>query len=337
LDSKQLLSPKEIAPISDKCGQVLESLQRVIIGKPDLLHITLATVMSGGHVLLEGLPGLGKTVLSKSLSHVLGISFGRIQFTPDLLPSDITGSHMLEETESGHRALRFYPGPVFNNLVLADEINRASPKTQSALLEAMSEYQVTLMGERMVLERPFSVLATQNPIEMEGTYPLPEAQLDRFAVKLNVPGTTESDMETIIKSQNVTGTPRIPENVVETNWLAQTQQFLEQIFLPEPIIQHISRIVAATHPENDNSPSAIREWVKYGSSPRGGIWLVRVARALAIMDGRPGVGFKDIAQAAPYVLGHRILLNHTARLEGINSRDLATEITETSEQRTMQG
>jgi len=320
----QLLAEDEVQEAADTCGRVLDEMNEVLFGKPDLIRLTFATILAGGHALLEGLPGLGKTVLAKSFAAALGLKFRRVQFTPDLLPSDITGSYMMEEGQAG-REMTFYPGPVFSNLLLADEINRASPKTQSALLEAMSEGQVTQFGERMPLEEPFCVLATQNPIELEGTYPLPEAQIDRFAVKLEVQGTGQDVLKRII-TERKDAEPEEPSAVTDRDGLLELQGTAKDIYLPEAVADHISAVVTMTHPDADGASEAVEDTVKYGASPRAAIWLTQLSRALALMDGRPGVGFEDVERAAPAVLGHRIILHHGARLDGWTGRGLASHI-----------
>ncbi len=332
MESKpQLLAREEVERAAEQCRKVLDAVNAVILGKPELIRLAFATALAGGHALLEGLPGLGKTVLVKSFARALGIGYQRIQFTPDLLPSDITGSYVLEEAEGG-RAMKFYPGPVFTNLLLADEVNRASPKTQSALLEAMSEAQVTQLGNTMPLEPPFCVLATQNPIELEGTYPLPEAQLDRFAVKLHVEGTSKDVLKTII-GERKDGRPQDPPQVMAADELLAVQRTVHDVFLPEAITEHISAIVALSHPDAADAPDDVQTSVKFGASPRGAIWLALVTKALALIDGRPGVGFEDVAEAAPAVLGHRIILHHAARLDGQTGRAIATRLTGLSEGR----
>jgi MoxR-like ATPase len=329
-----LLGREELKRAAEQCDALLGTINRIILGKPDLIRLTFATLLAGGHALLEGLPGLGKTVLARSFASALGVKFRRIQFTPDLLPSDITGSYVLEEGEAG-REMRFYAGPVFANLLLADEINRASPKTQSALLEAMSEGQVTQLGETRTLDPPFSVLATQNPIEMEGTYPLPEAQMDRFAVKLRVKGTDRKVLRRIITERRA-GRPAEPDPVTDAEGLLQLQEKVNDVFLPEAVSEHISEMVSLTHPDASGAPEVIQDGVKYGSSPRGAIWLAQISRALALMEGRPGVGFEDVRLAAPAVLGHRIILHHAARLDGLTGPDVAAEVVDASERRVLE-
>ena len=327
----ELLPKAEVEEAAAKCARVLDAVDNVIFGKPDLTRLVFAAVLAHGHVLLEGLPGLGKTVLAKSFAACLGLKFTRIQFTPDLLPADVTGSHMLEETEKG-REMKFYPGPVFTNLLLADEINRASPKTQSALLEAMSEGQVTQLGETRKLEAPFCVLATQNPIELEGTYPLPEAQLDRFAVKLDVLAADRDVMKRIITTRK-DGKPAPPKEVLSSKEVLGLQGMVEEILLPHAVAEHISLLVAQTDPSGQDAPKDVSRGVRYGASPRAAIWLAQVSKALALIDGRPGVGFEDVREAGPAVLGHRIILHHAARLDGETGRSLAGRLIAQSEER----
>jgi MoxR-like ATPase len=316
---------------ADQSNRVLEAVNRVILGKPDLTRLIFATVLARGHVLLEGLPGLGKTVLAKSFAGALGLKFSRVQFTPDLLPADITGSYMLEEAPKG-REMKFYPGPVFTHILLADEINRASPKTQSALLEAMSEGQVTQLGNTMPLEAPFCVLATQNPIELEGTYPLPEAQLDRFAVKIDVLGTDSAVLREIITTRK-DGLPGMPEAVLDHQGVMKLQNQVEEIHLPVAVAEHIASLVSMTNPETAEATEEVKKLVRYGASPRAAIWIALTAKALALLDGRPGVGFEDVREAGPSVLGHRIILHHAARLDGETGRKLADRLITLSEER----
>jgi len=330
-EKAQLLPKEQVERAAEKCHLVMDAVNAVILGKAELVRMAFATVLAGGHALLEGLPGLGKTVLVKSFAKALGINYRRIQFTPDLLPSDITGSYVLEEKE-GARHMKFYPGPVFTNLLLADEINRASPKTQSALLEAMSEYQVTQLGTTMPLEAPFCVLATQNPIELEGTYPLPEAQLDRFAVKLDVTGAGRDVLKTII-TERKDGRPKEPATIMTLEELRALQQLVADIFLPEAIAEHISALVAMTHADAGGAPEDVRAGVRFGASPRGAIWLALIAKAAALIDGRPGVGFEDVRAAAPAVLGHRVILHHAARLDGKTGRGMVAQLVDLSEGR----
>ncbi|MEY4579196.1 MAG: hypothetical protein RL701_3899 [Pseudomonadota bacterium] len=300
------------------------ALDGLVLGKPELTRLTVAAFLAGGHVLLEGLPGLGKTLLAKSLATLTGLEYKRIQFTPDLMPADITGTHVWENTAAGG-GMRFVPGPVFTHFLLADEINRASAKTQAALLEAMGEGSVTWLGETRTLPAPFFVIATQNPIEMEGTNPLPEAQLDRFAVKLAVAATDEASLLRII-SERKTGVPATPLAVLDRESTLRAQAQVDAVFLPEAIAVLIARLVMRANPEAPEASAAIRAAVKYGPSPRAAIWLARIARALALLDGRQGVGFEDVVRALPHVLSHRMILSYAARLDGVSVSALLSEL-----------
>jgi MoxR-like ATPase len=329
MPEKQLLPKDQVQDAAAECRAVLDAVGSVIMGRDDLIKLVFATILARGHVLLEGLPGLGKTVLAKSFAASLELRYNRVQFTPDLLPADITGSFMLEDSGVG-RHMKFYPGPVFTNLLLADEINRASPKTQSALLEAMGEGQVTQMGQTMPLEDPFSVLATQNPIELEGTYPLPEAQLDRFGVKIDVLPTGRDVLKSIITTRK-NGRPTMPDSVMPAERLIELQGMVENVLLPEAVSELISRVVAETDPDGADASEGTRRAVRYGASPRAAIWLAQISKALALIDARPGVSFEDVRRVGPSVLGHRILLHHAARLDGLTGRALATRLIEAAE------
>jgi MoxR-like ATPase len=310
----QLLSKEEVAEAGATLQKLLHGLEQCIFGQRTLLEAAVTCVLARGHMLLEGLPGLGKTELVKALSALLGLGFRRVQFTPDLLPGDILGSPILEETPQG-RKLVFHRGPIFTNLLLADEINRATPKTQSALLEAMQERRATVMGETHQLPLPFFVLATQNPIELEGTYPLPEAQLDRFTFKIQVEGVSSETLQRII-TERQHGRAPIPDPVVSATDLDRLFQLTDRVHLPVAVANYISRLVSATHVEFADSPELTRKFVKFGASPRAAIALSNTARASALLKGKPNVGFDDVKQVAAHVLGHRVLLDYTARLEG---------------------
>jgi MoxR-like ATPase len=310
----RLLSPDEVTEARDTIRRLIDGLGQAILGQDDLLERVVICLLSRGHLLLEGLPGLGKTELVKALSAVLGLQFRRIQFTPDLLPSDILGSPILED-QGGSRRLVFHPGPVFANLLLADEINRATPKTQSALLEAMQEHHVTVMGETHALPAPFFVLATQNPIELEGTYPLPEAQIDRFTFKINVYSVSSDTLQQIIRTRHQ-GIPPKLEEVMSGDELWRLFDLVDRVHLPEAVSSYIARLVTATHPDRDDSPEAVRRFVRFGSSPRAAIALAGTARAAALLEGKPNAGFDEVRRVAPNVLGHRLILDYSARMEG---------------------
>ncbi len=294
--------------------RIESEIGKVIVGQAEVVRFTLVGVLSGGHVLLEGVPGLGKTMLIRTLAKVINLEFSRIQFTPDLMPADITGTEIMEEQE-GQRAFRFQQGPVFANLVLADEINRATPKTQSALLEAMQEQTVTVANHTYPLPAPFFVLATQNPIEQEGTYPLPEAQLDRFIFKLNVPFPSPEELTEIL-ARTTGGTTAVPETAAAGEDLIAMQTLARQVPIPTHVSQYISRLVVATHPGNSPAP-LVNQYVRYGSSPRGGQSLVLGAKITALLDGRYNVSIEDVTVVAPAAFRHRLLLNFEGQAAGV--------------------
>jgi len=314
------MTPGDAAAGQQLLTRLRDGLARVIFGQERLLNLTVIALAARGNVLIEGLPGLGKTELVKALGNLLGLQFKRIQFTPDLLPTDITGGPVLEERE-GRRVFVFQPGPLFANLVLADEINRASPKTQSAMLEAMQERQVTVLGETHALPDPFFVLATQNPIELEGTYPLPEAQLDRFLFKIDVPGVQDDVMARILRERR-RGTPPNVDQALSADELGRLFAAVDRVFLPDAVADYIARLVGASHPAHAACPANARGLIRYGASPRAAIAIAETARAAALLDGRPNVDFTDAARVAPPALGHRLVLDHAARLEGIGPGDV---------------
>jgi MoxR-like ATPase len=315
---RALPAPDRIAAGQAKIARLTGELRRVILGKEQTIDEVVAALFARGHVLLEGLPGLGKTELIKALSRLLSLEFRRIQFTPDLLPTDITGSHILQERD-GQKVFVFHPGPVFTNLLLADEINRASPKTQAALLEAMQERRVTTFGETRTLPDPFFVLATQNPIELEGTYPLPEAQLDRFMFKVEVSGVERSVLEEILVTR-VRGEPPALQPVLSAAELNDLFSLVDAVHLPRSVAGYAARLVAASHPSSAEAPEAVRTFVKYGSSPRAAIAIGSAARALALAGGKPNVGFDDVRRVAAPAMAHRLVLDYSARLEGWDGR-----------------
>ncbi len=327
-----LLQPEELRPAVELTRQLREQLDRMLLGRSELHTLVLTAVLGRGHLLLEGVPGVGKTALVKALAQLMGLDFKRVQFTPDLMPGDILGTHILQETPEGRREMVFRPGPVFTNLLLADEINRASPKTQSALLEAMQERAVTLLGTTRPLPEPFFVLASQNPIELEGTYPLPEAQLDRFLFKLVV-STVDTDVLDRIISTRRHGEPPAPTWCMTAEDLQAVFDVMGRIFLPRPVSRYIARLVSATHPQAAEAPEAVRNYVAYGASPRAAIAMAEAARAFALLAGRPTVGFEDVKAVAAPVLNHRLILNYKARLDQVNAftlvRDLLTGLDET--------
>jgi MoxR-like ATPase len=320
----QLLDPAEIERHRGLAAALLSGLDRAILGQERLTRLTVTGLLAGGHVLLEGLPGLGKTELVKTLSALAGLQHRRIQFTPDLLPSDITGTLVLSETPQG-RSLSFRPGPVFTQLLLADEINRASPKTQSALLQAMQEGEVTVFDATHALPKPFFVLATQNPIELDGTYPLPEAQLDRFALKLSVTGVSD-EVLTRILLERPDGKPQTPQPVADAAGIAAAIAACRRIAVPEACARYAARLVNATRPELPDAPEAVKAAVRWGASPRAVIALAGCARAGALLAGRPAVTFADLRDLALPVLAHRLVLSPEAGLSGTTAKSVVESV-----------
>lgn len=313
-----------VAEFRELSANIEQEIGKVIVGQKDVVRHVLIGIIGGGHVLLEGVPGLGKTMLIRTLGQVLQMQFSRIQFTPDLMPADITGTDIMEESENGRRDFRFQQGPIFANLVLADEINRATPKTQSALLEAMQEKTVTVANETYKLPAPFFVLATQNPIEQEGTYPLPEAQLDRFIFKVTVGFPSVEELTEILERTTGKENPQ-PETAVSADRLIAMQGLARQVPIPSHVSQFISRLVVASHPQ-DTPSSLVRQFVRYGSSPRGAQALVLGAKITALLAGRYNVSFDDITAVAPAALRHRLLLNFEGQAQGIKPDDVIADL-----------
>ncbi|MBE7471695.1 MAG: AAA family ATPase [Anaerolineae bacterium] len=313
--SQPTLTPDDFRAIATA---IEEAVGQVIVGQRDLIRGTLITLLAGGNALLEGVPGLGKTVLVRTVAEAIDCRFSRIQFTPDLMPADIVGTHIISEDDSGRRAFRFEPGPIFANLVLADEINRATPKTQSALLEAMQEKSVTVARTTHRLEAPFFVLATQNPLEMEGTYPLPEAQLDRFFFKIEVPYPTIEELVTI--ADRTTGTTATHLSPVADGAAIVAMQTLARAV---PIARHVTeaaaRLTRATHPDDPNAPDEVRRYVRYGASPRAMQALILAGKITALLDGRYNVAIDDLYAVAYPVLRHRLILGFEAQAEGVTA------------------
>ncbi|MBP7951262.1 MAG: AAA family ATPase [Verrucomicrobiales bacterium] len=310
----------EVAEAGKHVRSLRASLNQVLFGKEDLVDLVLCGLFARGHILLEGLPGLGKTELVKGLAKCLRLETRRIQFTPDLLPGDITGNPILQETPQG-RQFVFAPGPLFASLVLADEINRASPKTQSALLEAMQERRVTVLGETHSLPDPFFVLATQNPIELEGTYPLPEAQVDRFLFKIEVLRNHAETLERIVKNRELGVEPTV-EPVLTGAQLLEILTLTRRIFLPDVVANYIARLVDATHPGQSEAAAC----VKYGASPRAALSLASAIKARALMAGRTNASFEDVQAVALPVLVHRIILDYGAKIEGRTTREVILDL-----------
>jgi MoxR-like ATPase len=314
-----------LALARERLDALRQQIQRRIVGHHDLVNGILACLLASGHVLLEGVPGLGKTLLVKTLSDALHLEFARIQFTPDLMPADIIGTQVVLQDDAGRRYFHFQEGPLFTQLLLADEINRATPKTQSALLEAMEEKRVTVGRTGHALQEPFMVLATQNPIEMEGTYPLPEAQLDRFLLKLNATYPDAGELSQIV--DRTTGAPMpAVEAVVSARELMELRELVRSVAIAGHVKDYAIRLVLATHPGNPEATPMVRRYVRYGASPRGLLGMVLTAKALALFAGRINVSFDDLAAAAPPALRHRILLNFEGEAEGIDVEDLIAEV-----------
>jgi MoxR-like ATPase len=302
----------------DVFGRLRAEIGKVIVGHQAIVDGTLIALFGGGHVLLEGVPGLGKTLLVRTLGEVLDLSFNRIQFTPDLMPADILGTNLVMEAPDGRREFQFQRGPIFAHLVLADEINRATPKTQSALLEAMQEKQVTAGGQMRKLDEPFFVLATQNPIDQEGTYPLPEAQLDRFFFKLLVGYPSAEDLTEVL-DRTTAGPREGVVRVIDGTALRDLQQLVREVPIAAHVKDYAVRLVLATHPKTATALPIASQFLRFGSSPRGAQTLVLAAKVRALAQGRFNVSFEDIQWAAPHALRHRLILNFEAEAEGITT------------------
>ena len=327
------MSQAETAEIGlEQFGEIARSIEaevgKVIVGQHEVVRSTIICVLAGGHALLEGVPGLGKTMLIRTLGDVLDLKFSRIQFTPDLMPADIVGTDILEETEDGRREFRFQAGPIFANLVLADEINRATPKTQSATLEAMQEKTVTVAGRRYDLRMPFFVLATQNPLEMEGTYPLPEAQLDRFLFKVEVKFPSVKELITILDRTTGVDMPKAGK-VADGEQVLGMGQLALSAPIPTHVSEYVARIIVATHPNSAEATPMLRDYARYGASPRGAQAMIVGAKINALLEGRFNVSFEDVSSIAPAALRHRILLNFEGQAEGLSTDDLIADVLKT--------
>jgi MoxR-like ATPase len=305
------------AKVAGSREKILHELRKVIVGQDDVVDEVLMALFCGGHCLITGVPGLAKTLLVKTLSQILDLSFKRIQFTPDLMPSDITGTEVLDE-DHGHRSLRFVPGPIFAQIILADEINRTPPKTQAALLEAMQEYTVTASGHTYQLDRPFFVLATQNPIELEGTYPLPEAQLDRFLFNVVMTYLSEDD-EVRVVTETTSTARREPVRVLSGAEILQIQDFVRQVLVAEEVVRYAVRLTDSSRPGRGSRLDFIQKWVKWGAGLRASHALVIGAKARALLHGRHHVSVKDIQALAKPILRHRVLPNFYAEAEGVTA------------------
>jgi MoxR-like ATPase len=324
-------SAEEMKGQLDRFRADFEALRReiakVIVGQDAIVEGVITALVAGGHVLLEGVPGLGKTLLVRTLADALRLKFQRIQFTPDLMPADLIGTNVVLETPEGGRKFEFQQGPVFANVLLADEINRATPKTQSALLEAMQEHSVTVAGQTYKLPQPFFVMATQNPLEMEGTYPLPEAQLDRFFSKLLVKFPRAAEIETIL-DRTTEGTEAHAEPVLDGPRILQMQMLARQIPIADEIRRYGVHVVLATHPENELATKKAKKYVRYGSSPRGAQAVILAAKIRAILDRRYHVAREDIRAVAPAALRHRLILNFEGQAEGVQADAVIEDVLE---------
>jgi MoxR-like ATPase len=298
-----------------------QELQKVIIGQDEVIEQLFAAVFTGGHCLLEGVPGLAKTMMVSTLAKILDASFNRIQFTPDLMPSDITGTNVLEEDDRGKRSFRFVEGPIFSNILLADEINRTPPKTQSALLQAMQEREITVGGTTYALPQPFFTIATQNPIEQEGTYPLPEAQLDRFMFNIKVGYPSLSEEEQILTATTRNEKPEV-KKVLSARAMINLQKLVNRVAVSEQIVRYVAKVVRATRPTNEDSPDFIKELIDWGAGPRAGQFLIQGGKAIAAMDGRFSIAVDDIKRIAIPVLRHRLSANFQAQAEGMTTDDI---------------
>lgn len=307
---------------------VRDAIGQVIVGQEGVVEATLTAILCGGNVLLEGVPGLGKTELVKALSRVLKLHFRRIQFTPDLMPADVIGTNMMTADESGNYRFEFREGPIFTQLLLADEINRATPKTQSALLETMQEGTVTTGGQTYHLDQPFFVLATQNPIEQEGTFPLPEAQLDRFMFKVVVPFLNRAELNEVV-SRTILRKHIDVEAILDGPRILHLRTVLDRVVVSDPMRDYACRLVLSTHPDSEYSPEGVKQFLRWGASPRAAQALIRAARVRALGQGRPHVAFEDIKHFAAEVLQHRALLNYDGQAENIAVADLIKECVNT--------
>ena len=317
--------PKSLGDILQEFSQhrllMQQELQKVIVGQSEVIEQLFAAIFTRGHCLLEGVPGLAKTLMVSTLARILDVSFKRIQFTPDLMPSDITGTNVLEEDETGKRNFRFVEGPVFTNILLADEINRTPPKTQAALLQAMQEREVTVGRQTYELPDPFFVIATQNPIEQEGTYPLPEAQLDRFMFNIKVGYPTADEEEKILAQ--TTRTEKIEvRKILSSRAIINLQKLVHSVAVSEYIVKYVSRLVRATRPKDETAPEFVKELVDWGAGPRAGQFLINGGKALAAMDGRFSVAIDDVKKIAVPVLRHRLSTNFQAQAEGMTTEDV---------------
>jgi MoxR-like ATPase len=315
---------KEISLFSDNFARVKTEISKRIAGYQDVIEMVLFTLFSGGHVLLEGVPGIGKTQLVKTIADVFALKFKRVQFTPDLMPADLLGSHVLIEDDAGGKHIKFNEGPVFCNILLADEINRATPKTQSALLECMAEGTVSIANTRFTLQQPFFVLATENPLEMEGTFSLPEAQLDRFMVKINLSYPTFEQLDSIVERYSSASEPAV-ECVILPETVLKMQKLVRQVAIADDVKNYAINIIKKTHPDYKDAPPDVKKYVKFGSSPRGLLSLILTAKARAIIKGRLNVSFEDLRAVSDSVLNHRLILNFEGLADGVSASTIVAQ------------
>jgi MoxR-like ATPase len=316
------VSPEQYA---ETAAAIEREIGKVVVGQQALVRDVLVCLLCEGHGLLEGVPGLGKTVLLKTLSSAVSLEFNRVQFTPDLMPADIVGTQVLETLPDGNRDFRFRPGPVFASLVLADEVNRATPKTQSALLEAMQERMVTVAGATRPLPRPFLVMATQNPLEMEGTYPLPEAQLDRFLLKALVPFPSAEELVAVV-GRTTGGAQATVSSVADAEEIQAMIALTREVPVPSHLVEHAVDLVVATHADQDSAPEPVRRYVRFGASPRGAQALILAAKATALLDGRPSVAAEDIRAVAPAALRHRLVVGYEAVADAVSADQIVAAV-----------
>lgn len=319
------INENRVQELIESIGKVENEIAKAIIGQKDIVRQVILSVLAGGNVLLEGVPGLGKTQLVKTVARVMDLSFSRIQFTPDLMPADVAGTNIIVRDEQGANRFEFQKGPVFANLVLADEINRATPKTQSALLEAMQERTVTVGKNTYGLPQPFMVLATQNPIEMEGTYPLPEAQMDRFLLKLNVKFPSFEELNGIVDITTANTAVEL-EKVIDAGTIIEMRKIIREVPIAKPVQDLALKLVLSTHPESEFATEASRKYIRFGASPRAAQAIITTSRARALLEGRYNVSFEDIKYVAYPALRHRFFLNFDAVADGITTDDMITEL-----------
>ena len=327
---EQMSDIKLVKQLTKTRDQFNNEISKRVLGQQEIIDHILIALLCKGHTLLVGVPGLAKTLLIKSIAELLDLNFSRIQFTPDLMPSDITGTEIIEEDQkSGKREFRFFKGPIFGNIILADEINRTPPKTQAALLEAMQEHMVTTAGQTYVLEEPFFVLATQNPIEQEGTYPLPEAQLDRFMFNIKIDYPSHEDEVSIVKSTTSEADKKL-NTIISRNDLILYQELVRRVPIADNVVDFAVELVSKTRPKSDKASAAIKDWIDWGAGPRASQYLVLGAKAKAILEGRPAPEIDDIKAMAKPVLRHRLITSFNAEAEGLSTDDILIKLLEES-------